>query len=339
MPILDINSLIELYDEPYLDLNMQVLRNSGIVPGLIVVATSADSGAKSYIRGMQNICQRYGINFRQRQADSAEQLFRIIDEINGDKTCQAAIVLYPTPFALPDRDFMNHLAAMKDVEGLHFSNMGYLVQFKKYKDNKGLRKLIIPPTAKGILYIIRRFASAFAAFHKQHGVFPGNMEYNPYELSGKKVTIVNDSLAVGKSLALMLMNANASVRVCQKYTEIQDIYQFTRLSDFIITAVPAADWHIPVAYVPPQAIVFDIAFSGNFLYPDIIDACAAIAPRWDQTEKGNRINDMTLTRLVSNTLYLANDNLPDVALSDLYKKQREIIASALHKHVQLLADY
>ena len=155
---------------------------------------------------------------------------------------------------------------------------------------------------------------------------------------GKKVSIINDSLSVGKSLALMLMNANASVRVCQKFTDIQDIYQFTKLSDIIISAVPVKGWKIPTEFIPPNSIIFDIAFEGNFEYPEIYDKCYCITPRWDETEKGNRINDMTLTRLISNTLYLSNKKLPDKILKHIYEVQKVVLEKAIDKHLEILSE-
>jgi hypothetical protein len=69
--------------------------------------------------------------------------------------------------------------------------------------------------------------------------------------------------------------------------------------------------------VPENAIVVYISFEVNFEYPSITEKVKKIAPRWYLTEKGNRINDMTLYRLISNLFYLINSKLPDSLLNKL----------------------
>jgi 5,10-methylene-tetrahydrofolate dehydrogenase/methenyl tetrahydrofolate cyclohydrolase len=325
-----------LYDTPFLRKNLQFLLDNKIRPSLAVVETSDDPGAKSYLKGIRRVCREYEIEYFGFRAKSINELKKIITEINLRDEILAALILYPTPFDIHDREFMNMVSAEKDVEGLHFTNLGYLVQFKKFIDPSGLRKLVIPPTSKGILYVLKRYFMLFEQYKKVKGVYPFDHDENPFELLGKKATIINDSLSVGKSLALMLMNENASVRVCQKYTDIQDIYQFTGLSDIIISAVPVSGWKIPSEYVADNAILFDVAFEGNFEYPDIYDNCFCIAPRWDETQKGNRINDMTLTRLISNTLYLANKKLPDNVIRMIYTAQKEVLDLALDNHLNAI---
>jgi len=336
MHIIDIKLLIELYDQPVLKKNIEILSKNGVKPSLAVVCTSNDPGSISYIKGIQQACDKYSIMIADYSADSIGDLERIILEINNRNDILASIILYPTPYDIHDREFMNMLNMEKDVEGLHFTNLGYLVQFKKHLDPFGLRKLVIPPTSKGILYIIKRYHLLFEMAFEKSGKYLFNYHENPFQLQGKKVTIVNDSLSVGKSLALMMMNENASVRVCQQYTDIQDIYHFTQFSDILVSAVPVSGWHIPSKYVSKNAIIFDIAFEGNFNYPEIYDQCFCIAPRWDETHKGNRINDMTLTRLVSNTLYLANQMIPDGEIKKILQFQNEQLKLALNKHLTLL---
>ena len=338
MRVIDIKNLIELYDEPFLMQNVEILKENKISPSLAVVKTSDDEGARSYIKGIEKICKRYDINFYPYHATNQENLEVIINEINTEKNIDASLILYPTPFEKADREFMNQIVEEKDVEGLHNTNLGYLVQFKKSHDPFGLRKLVIPPTSKGILYVLKRYDLLYEKYFTKNGTYPENYRENPFKLLGKKVSIINDSLSVGKSLALMLMNANSSVRVCQKFTDIQDIYQFTKLSDIIISAVPVKGWKIPTEFIPPNSIIFDIAFEGNFEYPEIYDKCYCITPRWDETEKGNRINDMTLTRLISNTLYLSNKKLPDKILKHIYEVQKVVLEKAIDKHLEILSE-
>lgn len=125
---------------------------------------------------------------------------------------------------------------------------------------------------------------------------------------------------MGRSLALMLLNENGSARVCHEYTDFDDILKSVEHSDIIISAVPKNNFIIPTNKIPNNSIVIDLSFVGNFDYPSIYEKVYKIAPKWNKVEKGNRINDMTLYRLISNLFYLINLKLSDSLLDDLLKK-------------------
>ncbi|SHE28879.1 5,10-methylenetetrahydrofolate dehydrogenase (NAD+) [Marinitoga hydrogenitolerans DSM 16785] len=322
--LFNIKYLIEKFDKPIFEKNIKLLKENNIQPQLICILTSKDAGSVSYAKGIKGICKKYGINFILDKAFNKELLEEKIKYYNNDKSTHGIIVMYPTPFDIKDTYFMNLVSIEKDVEGLNHEYMGYLVQHEFYSDNENLRKLIIPPTAKGILYVLKRNYILYENYFKDNGKYPSNLKENPFKLEGKKIVVINDSLAVGRSLALMMLNENASVRVCQKYTDYDDIMKFVSISDIIISAVPSEKFKIPTKYIPENSIVFDIAFEGNFEYPDVFDKVYRISPKWNLVEKGNRINDMTLHKLISNLFYLVNRRLGDNALIELKKFERNI---------------
>ncbi|WP_165974039.1 bifunctional 5,10-methylenetetrahydrofolate dehydrogenase/5,10-methenyltetrahydrofolate cyclohydrolase [Marinitoga lauensis] len=322
--LFDIKFLIENFDKPIFERNVKLYRKNNIQLQLTCILTSDDPGSISYAKGIKNICRRYNVDFILEKCESKKELEEKIDFYNNDKDTDGIIVMYPTPFEVKDTYFMNLISVEKDVEGLNHEYMGYLVQHEFYSDKENLRKLIIPPTAKGILYVLKRNYIVYENYYKSHGKYPDNLKENPFNLEGKKVVVINDSLAVGRSLALMMLNENASVRVCQKYTDYDDILKFVSISDIIISAVPSEKFKIPTKYIPEDSIVFDIAFEGNFEYPDIFNKVYKISPKWNLVEKGNRINDMTLHRLISNLFYLINRKLPSEDLVELKEFERNI---------------
>jgi len=261
----------------------------------------------SYSKGIKRFAEQWGIDCRIVSSSTTKELFSIIEELNNDNSIDGIMIMYPTPYPESDTIFMNKVLPAKDIEGLHYTYMGYLAQFEKFQDTEKLRKLVIPPTAKGILYIIKRYFDIYENIKIEKGEYPEYRNSNPFDIEGKHFTIINDSLAVGRSLALMLLNENGSVQICHKYTPYYDILQYVRTSDFIISAVPLSDFKIPTQVVPEHCVIIDISFEGNFEYPDIFSRCYKIAPRWDLVEKGNRINDITLYRLITNLFYLINN--------------------------------
>ncbi|HOE06017.1 MAG TPA: tetrahydrofolate dehydrogenase/cyclohydrolase catalytic domain-containing protein [Bacteroidales bacterium] len=312
--ILHVSGIISKYDEPQYQCNKALFAQLGIQPVLAVVITSDDGGSRSYARGIERFCKLHGVECMNFETHNSTELEQTISEINSNSAIHGAIVMYPTGYGIKDVRFMNMLSPAKDVEGLHYSYLGYLVQFERFKDPEQLRKLVIPPTAKGILSLFKRNFLDYEEFFAQRGFYPQQLGHNPFNIEGKRFTIINDSLAVGRSLALMLLNEHGSVEVCHKFTPFEHILRTVALSDCIISAVPSKDFVIPTSAIPANAIVIDISFEGNFEYPSVIDKCFRIAPRWDLLEKGNRINDMTLHRLLSNLHYLIQAGLPDEAL-------------------------
>ncbi|KLO23666.1 bifunctional 5,10-methylenetetrahydrofolate dehydrogenase/5,10-methenyltetrahydrofolate cyclohydrolase [Marinitoga sp. 1155] len=322
--LFDIAYLIRTFDEPIFKKNIELYKKNNIIPQLTCILTSDDAGSISYAKGIKNICKKYNINFVLDNVSSKLELEKKIMYYNNDNNTHGIIVMYPTPFNIKDTYFMNLVSIEKDVEGLNHEYMGYLVQHEFYSDNENLRKLVIPPTAKGILYVLKRNYLVYENYFKINGIYPDNLFENPFKLEGKKIVVINDSLAVGRSLALMMLNENASVRVCQKYTDYEDIMKFVSISDIIISAVPSEKFIIPTKYIPENSIVFDIAFEGNFEYPDVFDKVFKISPKWNLVKKGNRINDMTLHRLISNLFYLVNRKLPENDLRELKNFEKNI---------------
>jgi 5,10-methylene-tetrahydrofolate dehydrogenase/methenyl tetrahydrofolate cyclohydrolase len=314
--ILNVSRLIEKYDFPVFEKFCVGYEKLGIFPKLSVVLTSRDEGSISYLKGVKKFCLQYGIAFEDFMAESADELRKIVGKLNYTDT-NGIMILYPTGFEEKDTAFMNMVMPEKDVEGLHYSHLGYLMQYEKFKDMTKLRKLVIPPTAKGIMYLFKRYFLDYEDFKDQNNCYPDNLADNPFLIEGKRITIVNDSLAVGRSLAMMLLNENGSVQICHKYSPFEDIVKSVEDSDFVISAVPSSRFCIPTEALRQNSIVVDISFTGNFEYPFVFEKVYKIAPRWDLQKKGNRVNDMTLYRLISNLFYLINSRLPDEMIKQI----------------------
>lgn len=315
--ILNISDLINDFDRVYFDNHREFYSRHGIYPSIAAVLTSPDSGSVSYMKGIRKFCLENGVIFSDYSTRSPQELDELIDSLNADRSVHGIMVMYPTQYGDKDTQFMNRVSPMKDVEGLNCENLGYLVQHEKFRDLKKLRKYVIPPTAKGILYIFKRYSEIYENIKDETGSYPDSLETNPFTLEGKKITVINDSLAVGRSLSLMLLNENASVQICHQYTDFKDIMKFTSNSDIVISAVPSGKFRIPSESVKPGSVCIDISFEGNFNYPEIFNRAYKTAPLWSLVEKGNRINDMTLNRLLSNLYYLINSTLEDSLLEKL----------------------
>lgn len=320
--IINIKKIIEKEEKPLLKKYLKFYKKNNIKPGMAAILTNNDPGSKSYMKGIKNFCNKWGVHFESYQKTNETELIKTINDLNNSKKIDGYIIMYPTNFDKKDTHYMNLVKTNKDLEGLTNTHLGYLVQFEKYADTKKLKKLIIPPTAKGVLYIFKKYSKFYETYKEKNGYYPDNLDKNPFEIEGKKITIINDSLAVGRSLGLMLLNENGSVRICHEYTDFDDIIYSIKNSDIIISAVPSENFVIPTNAIPNDSLVIDISFHGNFEYPNIFNKVYKISQKWKLTDKGNRINDMTLYRLLINLFYLINQNLDDKKLKNFSKSIR-----------------
>ncbi len=318
--MIEVKKLIEEYDTDEFIRRRSFYVSIGMKPHLAVAMAGEDKGSISYMKGIRRFCSDHGISFSAHQSSTGEELAAVIMRLNEDEDVDGIMVMYPTPFEQKDTYYMNLVSPDKDVEGLHALHLGYLIQYEKYRDMLRLKKLVIPPTAKGILYIFKRYYELYENQRVENGSYPFGRESNPFRIEGSRFTIINDSLAVGRSLALMLLNENGSVRICHKYTDREEILNLCRQSDVIISAVPGGDFIIPTEHIKKDSVIVDISFGGNFEYPSIMERASMIAPRWNLMEKGNRINDMTLYRLISNLHYLIDAKLP----ADILRKWGQV---------------
>ncbi|MCJ7443383.1 MAG: bifunctional methylenetetrahydrofolate dehydrogenase/methenyltetrahydrofolate cyclohydrolase [Methanotrichaceae archaeon] len=231
------------------------LIDRGIRPGLATILVGSDPGSEMYIRIKHSACNRVGIrseNIVLPEDASEEQLIRKIKELNERSDIHGILLQLPLPKALDSRRSMATIDPGKDVDGFHPENMGALLL--------GTERLV-PCTAKGIIYAL-----------EQLGVC----------LEGKEVVIVGHSNVVGKPLAAMMLNRNATVQVCHIFTK--DLPAHTKRAEILVVAagVPSL---IKRGMVQEGVYIFDVGISrtgnrtvGDVDFDSIKDLAAGITP-------------------------------------------------------------
>ena len=234
---------------------VQKLAAKGVVPGLAAVIVGANPASQMYVRLKHSACARVGI--RSENVALAEdiqegQLLAKIVELNRRADIHGIMLELPLPKHLDPRKAMITIAPEKDVDGFHPVNMGALLL--------GAEKLV-PCTPRGIIYALERL-----------GV----------KLEGAEAVIVGHSNVVGKPLAAMMLNRNATVQVCHVYTK--NLAEHTRRGDILVVAagVPGL---IKADMVKPGAYVFDVGINrvgdrtvGDVDYDAVKDVASAITP-------------------------------------------------------------
>ena len=234
---------------------VQKLAAKGVVPGLAAVIVGANPASQMYVRLKHSACARVGIRSENvaLAGDIQEgQLLAKIEELNRRADIHGIMLELPLPKHLDPRKAMMTIAPEKDVDGFHPVNMGALLL--------GAEKLV-PCTPRGIIYALERL-----------GV----------KLEGAEAVIVGHSNVVGKPLAAMMLNRNATVQVCHVYTK--NLAEHTRRGDILVVAagVPGL---IKADMVKPGAYVFDVGINrvgdrtvGDVDYDAVKDVASAITP-------------------------------------------------------------
>jgi len=176
---------------------------------------------------------------------------------------------------------MDLVSPLKDVEGLHSTNLGYLVQYKCFLDEARGIKCVVPATAKAVVKCLQA---------------------NPeIAIEGAFATIVNNSMRVGKPLGLMLENLGATVVKCYDKTPRAVLEDCVRRADLVVTAVPDPAFRLDPSWIKPGAVVVDVSFQGN------VDAAQVAERASFATSPDNRVGVMTRAMTFVNLVYCAKN--------------------------------
>ncbi|MDT7739795.1 MAG: methylenetetrahydrofolate dehydrogenase / methenyltetrahydrofolate cyclohydrolase, partial [Mycobacterium sp.] len=222
-------------DEIFVDLKQRVaaLTAAGRTPGLGTILVGDDPGSQAYVRGKHADCAKVGITSLRRDlpADiSQAKLNETIDELNANPECTGYIVQLPLPKQLNENEALERVDPDKDADGLHPTNLGRLVLGTPAP---------LPCTARGIVYLLRRFG---------------------IEIAGAHVVVLGRGVTVGRPLGLILTrrSENATVTLC--HTGTRNLPALTRQADIIVAAVGVPHLLTP-AMVRPGAAVVDVGVS------------------------------------------------------------------------------
>ena len=246
-------------------------------PGLAVVLVGENPASQIYVRGKARDCEECGIrcmDFRLPAQTTESELLTLIAELNGRADVDGILVQLPLPEGIRERRVLEAIAPEKDVDAFHPENVGRLVQGQaRY----------LPCTPAGVMELLR------AA-----GVDPAGMH----------AVIVGRSNIVGKPMALLLLQADATVTVCHSRTP--DLADECRRADILISAVGRRGL-ITADMIKPGAAVVDVAMNRDEdgkLGGDV-DFAAACAVAAHITPVPGGVGPMTRAMLMENTLRAA----------------------------------
>jgi methylenetetrahydrofolate dehydrogenase (NADP+) / methenyltetrahydrofolate cyclohydrolase len=292
------------------------LAEAGMRPGLAVVLAGHNPASEIYVRGKVKSCVEVGIySEKHTPADTVTtaDLLALVEHLNGRDEIDGILVQLPLPPQVDAKKVLMAVDPAKDVDGFHPMNVGFL---------STQRPGLVPCTPGGILEMLRRSEIAVA---------------------GQEAVVVGRSDIVGKPMAMLLLNANATVTVCHSKT--RDLPDVCRRADILVAAIGRAGM-ITRDFVRPGATVIDVGmnkitnraeferyFKGNEkreqafarngstlvgdVHPEVAEIAGAITP------VPGGVGPLTIAMLMSNTVRAAKLRRADQ--STVVSRQQKLV--------------
>ena len=256
---------------------LRLQQQHGVRPGLAVILVGSDPASQVYVRNKVTACKDVGIRSELVEMPASatqDQLLSRIDALNTDPTIHGILVQLPLPPQIDVHSVLERIDFHKDVDGFHLYNVGGLVT----------GNTVFPPcTPYGVQKIL---------------------EHEKIPVEGRNVVVVGASNIVGKPMALMLMQQEATVCICLKKT--RDLGEFTMLADILVVAAGVPGLIVP-QMVRTGAVVIDVGINrlpdgrivGDVDFEGVRQKASAITP------VPGGVGPMTIAMLMANTLIAA----------------------------------
>ena len=257
---------------------VNALKSSGVKPFLAAVLVGDNPASKTYVKNKHNACHDGGIPSRNIELNvntTQPELSLTIHELNQDQEVTGILLQLPLPKGLDDASAIMEIAPQKDVDGLHPFNLGQL---------SSKSAPLAPCTPMGVVALL-----------KYYGV----------QISGKRAVIVNRTKLVGRPLAQLLLNEDATVTICHSKT--QGIKDLAREAEILVTAIGRRQqFTVGSDMVKPGATVVDVGTSNlNGKLVGDVDFDAVLKTAAFVTPVPGGVGPMTIALLLYNTLLTA----------------------------------
>lgn len=253
------------------------LTSQGLQPGLAVVLVGDDSGSHVYVNNKKKACTELGIYsevYELPEQTTEQALLELIAKLSQRAEIHGILVQLPLPKHINEQTVLGAIPPMKDVDAFHPQNVGHIM-IGDYR--------FLPCTPAGIIEML---------------------DFAGIECEGKNCVIVGRSNIVGKPMAMLMLQKNATVTVCHSKTK--NLAEITRNADILIVAIGKAKF-ISADMVKAGAVVVDVGMnrdSNNKLCGDVdFESVEPIASYITPVPGG--VGPMTITMLMKNTVTAA----------------------------------
>lgn len=255
----------------------KIRNNSGIIPVLATILVGNDPASKTYVKMKGNACERIGmksIKVELPQETSTSDLLKTIQNLNDDEEISGILLQHPTPSHINERLCFDAIKLNKDVDGVTSLGFGKMTMLEKAYGSC---------TPYGIMRLL---------------------EHYKIPLSGKHAVVVGRSPILGKPMAMMLLNANATVTICHSKTE--DLPSIISKADIVVGAVGIPKF-IKSEWIKDNSVVIDAGYHpqkcGDIDLEGVISRSSAYTP------VPGGVGPMTINTLIMQTLESCENQL------------------------------
>ena len=271
--ILDGKALAHLAEED-IKLSVSKLKEKGVTPTLATILVGLDPASATYVKMKQNACARLGMDsiaVELSKDTTTQELLEAIEKLNADTNVHGILLQHPVPSQINERQCFDAISVEKDVDGVTCLGFGQMTMGEEAFGSC---------TPAGIMRIL---------------------EHYEVEISGKNAVVVGRSPILGKPMAMMLLNANATVTICHSRTV--SLQEHIQNADILVGAVGVPRL-IQKGWIKNGAVVIDAGYHPAEKCGDIdltdIDSIASA-----HTPVPGGVGPMTINTLILNTLLAA----------------------------------
>ena len=257
--------------------SVSVLKEKGIIPTLATILVGDDPASETYVRMKQETCNRVGMEslaINLPKETSTEELLLKIDELNNDKKIHGILLQHPVPNQINERECFERISIEKDVDGVTCLGFGRM--------SMGL-SAYGSCTPAGIMRILK---------------------FYDVDISGMNAVVVGRSPILGKPMAMMLLNKNATVTICHSRTK--ELEDHVRNADLVVGAVGVPKL-IKKEWLKKGAVVIDAGYHPEKCGDIDLDGIEEIASSYTPVPGG--VGPMTINTLILNTMEAARKTL------------------------------
>jgi methylenetetrahydrofolate dehydrogenase (NADP+)/methenyltetrahydrofolate cyclohydrolase len=263
------------------DMRLEILKeeieDSGLYPRLATVIVGSDPASQMYIRMKHRACEKTGIGSVGVELSgdtTTEHILQTVTRLNNDTDIDGILIQLPLPEHVDTAQVINAVIPEKDVDGFHPFNLGLLFSG---------RPRFAPCTPKGIMTLLQEYR---------------------IEIAGSRAVVIGRSIDVGRPMAALLTNADATVTTCHRMTK--DLPGELRQADILVSAIGKAHY-ITREMIRPGACVIDVGINqlngrlvGDVDFEQVQHVASAITP------VPGGVGPMTIATLMENTVKAAD---------------------------------
>ena len=273
MTVIDGKALAAKMQAALAEKTAQLKAEKGLIPGLVVILVGENPASQVYVRNKERSALAAGFKsevVRVPDTISEKELLALIERYNQDSEWHGLLVQLPLPVHISEEKVLLAIDPDKDVDGFHPTNMG------KFWSG---HPVMIPSTPAGIMEMFKEYQ---------------------IELEGKTAVVIGRSNIVGKPMAQLLLDANATVTIAHSRTK--NLPELARQADILVVAIGRGHF-VTKEFVKPGAVVIDVGMNrdangkliGDVQYDEVAEVASYITP------VPGGVGPMTITMLMEQT--------------------------------------